>query len=69
MKQKHRVFEDISTCKMKELFVPSLVHFLCTFCILSLSLSPSLRELFLREKCFYPVKIKCLGQAPTILRK
>ena len=54
---------------MKELFVP----FLCTFCALFRyflsTLSVTYFEHFLREKCSFPVKLKCLGKTPTILRK
>ena len=44
------------------LFNAPFVHFLCTFSVIYF-------EPFLREKCFFQVQIKCLGQAPTILRK
>ena len=55
MKQQNQIFTDISFFKMKELFVPLFVHFLCT-------LSVTYFEPFLREKCFFQVKIKCLGE-------
>ena len=61
MKQQNRVFIDI-ICQMKEMFVPFLMHLLCTFSVIYF-------EPFLREECFFQVQMKCLGQAPTILRK
>ena len=62
MKQQNRVFVDISICKLKELFVPFFVHFLC-------ALSVTYFEPILRKRFFFQVKIKCLGQTPTVLRK
>ena len=55
MKQQNRIFIDISKCKVKETF---------TLCTLSLTYF----EPFLREKCFFQVKIRCLGQTPAMLR-
>ena len=62
MKHQNQVFIDISIRKMKELFVP-------LFCALLCILSVNYFQPFLREKNFFHVKIKCLGQTPTILSK
>ena len=65
MKQQNRVFMDFSKCKMKEtfctLFYALYTLFLCT-------LPVTYFGPFLREKCFFQVKIECLGQTATILR-
>ena len=57
MKQHNRVFTDISI--YKELLVSFFVYLLCI-------LSVAYFEPFLHEKYFFQVKIKCLGQTPTI---
>ena len=62
MKQKNRVFIDIRVSKMKERFMSLFVHFLCTLFVTCF-------ELFLREKCFFQVKLKYVGQSPAILGK
>ena len=54
MKQQKRVIIDINICKIKELFVHLIFY----------TAFATYFNIFPREKCFFPVEIKCLGPTP-----